>query len=87
MKDRKHLLFLALVKLFTSIYIQSPTSICSVLTIQTHAAHLERLKPAKPEWEASSMSGVTIRSIMSVNTVKVGTTMKSMKPEDKDVRI
>lgn len=44
-------------------------------------AHLERLKPAKPECEASSISGVTIRSIMSVSTVKVGTTMKSMNPE------
>lgn len=30
------------------------------------------------------MSGVTIRSIMSVSTVKVGTTMKSMNPGDKD---
>lgn len=39
------------------------------------AAHLERLKPARPEWVASSMSGVTMRSIMSVSTVKVGTTM------------
>lgn len=48
-------------------------------------AHLERLKPAKPEWEASSMSGVTIRSIMSVSTVKVGTTMKSMNPEDTSI--
>lgn len=48
-------------------------------------AHLERRKPAKPEWEASSMSGVTMRSIMSVSTVKVGTTMKSMKPGDKDI--
>ena len=47
-------------------------------------SHLERRKPAKPEWDASSISGVTIRSIMSVSTVKVGTTMKSMKPETKD---
>lgn len=46
--------------------------------------HLERLKPARPECDASSISGVTIRSIMSVSTVKVGTTMKSMKPGDKD---
>lgn len=46
-------------------------------------SHLERLKPAKPEWEASSISGVTIRSIMSVSTVKVGTTMKSINPGDK----
>lgn len=46
-------------------------------------SHLERLKPANPEWEASSMSGVTIRSIMSVSTVKVGTTMKSMNPVNK----
>lgn len=53
-------------------------------------SHLERLKPAKPEWEASSMSGVTIRSIMSVSTVKVGTTMKSMNPVNKvkgDLRV
>ena len=28
------------------------------------------------------MSGVTMRSVMSVSTVKVGTTMKSMKPGD-----
>lgn len=46
-------------------------------------AHLERLKPEKPACEASSMSGLTILSIMSVNTVKVGTTMKSMKPSDR----
>lgn len=46
--------------------------------------HLERLKPARPECDASSISGVTIRSIMSVSTVKVGTTMKSMNPADKD---
>ena len=32
------------------------------------------------------MSGVTIRSIMSVSTVKVGTTMKSMNPGDKDIK-
>lgn len=47
------------------------------------SSHLERRKPARPEWEASSISGVTIRSIMSVSTVKVGTTMKSMNPETK----
>ena len=29
------------------------------------------------------MSGVTMRSVMSVSTVKVGTTMKSMKPGDR----
>lgn len=52
---------------------------------ETTAAYLERLKPVKPEWEASSMSGVTMRSIMSVSTVKVGTTMKSMNPGDEDV--
>ena len=49
------------------------------------APHLERRKPGKPEWEASSMSGVTIRSIMSVSTVKVGTTMKSMNPGGIDI--
>lgn len=32
------------------------------------------------------MSGVTTRSIMSVSTVKVGTTMKSMKPGEEDIR-
>lgn len=42
--------------------------------------HLERLKPARPECDASSISGVTMRSIMSVSTVKVGTTIKSMNP-------
>lgn len=47
--------------------------------------HLERLKPARPEWDASSISGVTMRSIMSVSTVKVGTTMKSMNPGDTDM--
>lgn len=47
--------------------------------------HLERLKPARPEWDASSISGVTMRSIMSVSTVKVGTTMKSMNPGDTQV--
>lgn len=45
--------------------------------------HLERLNPDMPEREASSMSGVTIFSVMSVSTVKVGSTMKSMKPEQK----
>lgn len=36
------------------------------------------------------MRGVTIRSIMSVSTVKVGTTMKSMNPVNKvkgDLRV
>lgn len=47
--------------------------------------HLERRKPARPEWDASSISGVTMRSIMSVSTVKVGTTMKSMNPGDTDM--
>lgn len=47
------------------------------------AAYLERRKPVRPEWDASSMSGVTIRSIMSDSTVKVGTTMKSIKPGDR----
>lgn len=32
------------------------------------------------------MSGVTMRSIMSVSTVKVGTTIKSMNPGDKHFR-
>lgn len=32
------------------------------------------------------MSGVTMRSIMSVSTVKEGTTMKSMNPGDKDIK-
>lgn len=45
--------------------------------------HLERLNPDMPEREASSMSGVTIFSVISVSTVKVGSTMKSMKPEQK----
>lgn len=45
--------------------------------------HLECLNPDMPEWEASSISGVTIFSVMSVSTVKVGSTMKSMKPEQK----
>lgn len=45
--------------------------------------HLERLNPDMPEREASSISGVTIFSVMSVSTVKVGSTMKSMKPEQK----
>ncbi len=42
--------------------------------------HLDRLNPARPEGEASSISGGMIFSIMSVSTVKVGSTMKSMKP-------
>lgn len=54
--------------------------------IESVPPYLERLNPAKPELEASSISGVTIRSIMSVNTVKVGTTMKSMNPGDSDIR-
>lgn len=45
--------------------------------------YLERLNPDMPEREASSMSGVTIFSVMSVSTVKVGSTMKSMKPDQK----
>ncbi|TNN51492.1 hypothetical protein EYF80_038284 [Liparis tanakae] len=49
------------------------------------AADLERLKPANPVWEASSMRGLMMRSIMSVSTEKVGTTMKSMNPGDKDI--
>lgn len=44
-------------------------------------AHLERLKLASPEREASSMSGVMIFSAMSDSTVNVGSTMKSIKPE------
>ena len=43
-------------------------------------ADLERLKPARLECAASSMSGVTIFSVMSVRTEKVGTTIKSMNP-------
>lgn len=42
--------------------------------------HLEFLKPANPERDASSISGVTIFSIISINTVNVGSTMKSMNP-------
>ncbi len=41
-------------------------------------------KPARPELVASSMSGVMILSVMSVRTVNVGTTMKSMKPAGND---
>lgn len=50
------------------------------LLICSSDVYLDRLKVERPEWVASSMSGVTIRSIMSVSTVKVGTTMKSIKP-------
>lgn len=52
---------------------------------ESAAADLERLKPAEPEWEASSMRGLMMCSIMSVSTEKVGTTMKSMNPDDKDI--
>lgn len=41
---------------------------------------LERLKPSRPSKHASSMRGVIIFSIISVMTVKVGSTMKSMNP-------
>lgn len=41
---------------------------------------LDLRKPARLECVASSMSGVTIFSVMSVRTVKVGMTMKSMNP-------
>ena len=44
------------------------------------SGHLENLKLANPEQDASSMTGVTIFSIISVNTVKVGSTMKSINP-------
>lgn len=57
-------------------HVQSERKGCMVI-------HLERLNPDMPEREASSMSGVTIFSVMSVSTVKVGSTMKSMKPEQK----
>lgn len=40
--------------------------------------------PARPEFVASSMSGVTIFSVMSVRTVNVGITMKSMNPAGKN---
>lgn len=56
--------------------VQSEGEVCKVI-------HLERLNPDMPEWEASSISGVTIFSVMSVSTVKVGSTMKSMKPGQK----
>lgn len=75
--------------IFTSAHIFSHATFrCIIAYEPLHSqraflSHLERLKPAKPEWEASSMSGVTIRSIMSVSTVKVGTTMKSMNPVNK----
>lgn len=42
---------------------------------------LDRLNPVIPELEASSMRGVTIFSVISVSTVKVGSTIKSIKPE------
>lgn len=61
----------------------SPLMKLFVFPNERFSSHLERRKPARPEWEASSISGVTIRSIMSVSTVKVGTTMKSMNPETK----
>lgn len=41
---------------------------------------LERLKPSRPSKHASSRRGVIIFSIISVMTVKVGSTMKSMNP-------
>ena len=47
------------------------------------APDLDLRKPARPEWAASSIRGVTIFSVMSVRTVNVGTTMKSMKPGHK----
>lgn len=44
---------------------------------------LERLCPVPLVWEVSSISGLTIFSVMSVSTVKVGSTMKSIKPAGK----
>lgn len=41
---------------------------------------LEHLKPSRPSKHASSMRGEIIFSIISVMTVKVGSTMKSMNP-------
>lgn len=41
---------------------------------------LEHLKPSNPSKHASSMRGDIIFSIISVMTVKVGSTMKSMNP-------
>lgn len=47
---------------------------------ETTGPDLDLRKPARLECVASSMSGVTIFSVMSVRTVNVGTTMKSMNP-------
>lgn len=44
---------------------------------------LDRRCPVPPAWEVSSISGFTIFSVMSVSTVKVGSTMKSIKPAEK----
>lgn len=49
--------------------------------------HLERLTPASPERDASSISGVTIFSIISVITVNVGSTMKSMNPAEYNIHV
>lgn len=49
---------------------------------KTAGPDLDLRKPARLECVASSMSGVTIFSVMSVRTVNVGTTMKSMNPAD-----
>lgn len=47
---------------------------------ETTGPDLDLRKPPRLECVASSMSGVTIFSVMSVRTVNVGTTMKSMNP-------
>lgn len=53
---------------------------CANRTQMSRVCHLERLKTSSPERDASSISGVTIFSIISVNTVNVGCTMKSINP-------
>lgn len=54
---------------------------------QVGLTDLGRLKPSRPSKHASSMRGVMIFSIISVMTVNVGSTMKSMNPEELQLRI
>lgn len=49
--------------------------------ISSFPTDLEHLWPVPPVWEVSSINGLTIFSVISVSTVKVGSTMKSIKPQ------
>ena len=54
--------------------------VCRGQKVKHPGGDLGRLKSSGPETVASSISGFTIFSVMSVSTVKVGSTMKSMNP-------